>query len=91
MTNAYGYYHKKREERVHIESGKKNVDVDPNRDFPYFNNIQNIFNCMRTLSARTINEIFNEFIISGSITFHGGDNVLGYPWGNYLHIINGTV
>ena len=86
MTNAYGYYHKKREERIHIESGEKNTDVDPNRDFPYFNNIQNVFNCMRTLSARTINEIFNEFIISGSITFHGGDNVLGYPWGNYLHI-----
>ena len=86
MTNAYGYYHKKREERVHI-SGKKDIDVDPNRDFPYFNSEKEIFNCMRTLSARTINEIFNEFIISGSITFHGGDNVLGYPWGNYLHII----
>ena len=42
---------------------------------------------MRTLSARTINEIFNEFIIQGCLTFHGGDNVIGYPWGNYLHII----
>ena len=88
MTNAYGYYNKRREERVYIESSNKYVDVDPNRDFPYYNNKEKIVNCMRTLSARTINEIFNEFIISGAITFHGGDNVLGYPWGNYLHIMN---
>ena len=86
MTNAYGYYNKRREERVYIESSNKYIDVDPNRDFPYYNKKEEIFNCMRTLSARTINEIFNEFIISGAITFHGGDNVLGYPWGNYLHV-----
>ena len=86
MTNAYGYYHKEREEKVYIESSKSYANVDPNRDFPYYNNKNEIINCMRTLSARTINEIFNEFIISGCITFHGGDNVLGYPWGNYLHM-----
>ena len=87
MTNAYGYYHKKREEKIFIKSSNKYESVDPNRDFPYYNNKNEVFNCMRTLSARTINEIFNEFIISGAITFHGGDNVLGYPWGNYLHIM----
>ena len=86
MTNAYGYYNKRREEKVYIESSNKYIDVDPNRDFPYYNKKEEIFNCMRTLSARTINEIFNEFIISVAITFHGGDNVLGYPWGNYLHV-----
>ena len=88
MTNAYGYYHKKREEKIWIKSKstQKYENVDPNRDFPYYNSKDKIKNCMRTLSARTINEIFNEFIISGAITFHGGDNVLGYPWGNYLHI-----
>ena len=86
MTNAYGYYNKQREEKVYIESSNKYLNIDPNRDFPYYNNKNEILNCMRTLSARTINEIFNEFIISGAITFHGGDNVLGYPWGNFLHI-----
>ena len=86
MTNAYGYYHKKRDEKVFIKSTQKYENVDPNRDFPYYNSRDEIKNCMRTLSARTINEIFNEFIISGAITFHGGDNVLGYPWGNYLHV-----
>ena len=86
MTNAYGYYHNKREDIAYIESKGIYEAVDPNRDFPYYNSRNEIENCMRTLSARTINEIFNEFIVSGSITFHGGDNVLGYPWGNYLHI-----
>ena len=86
MTNAYGYYHKRRDDRIYIESKKRHENADPNRDFPYFNSREETKNCMRTLSARTINEIFNEFIVSGSITFHGGDNVLSYPWGNYLHI-----
>ena len=87
MTNANGYYHKKRDEKVYISLTNKYEEVDPNRDFPYYNTRDEIKNCMRTISARTINEIFNEFIISGAITFHGGTNVLGYPWGNYLHIM----
>ena len=87
MTNAYGYSNKKRDEKIYIKSTNKFIYLDPNRDFPYFNSNENTKNCMRTISARTINEIFNEFIIQGSITFHGGDNVIGYPWGNYVHII----
>ena len=87
MTNAYGYSNKVREEKIYIKSSNKYSSVDPNRDFPYYNSNDDTKNCMRTLSARTINEIFNEFIIQGCLTFHGGDNVIGYPWGNYLHII----
>ena len=85
MTNAYGYYNYKREEKVFIP--KKNIYkiVDPNRDFPYYNSNDSIINCMQTIAARTINEIFNEFIIGGGITFHGGTSVLGYAWGNYIH------
>ena len=86
MVNAYGYYHKKRDDLIYIKSKGTYENKDPNRDFPYYNSKDEIKNCMNTLSARTINEIFNEFIISGCITFHGGDNILGYPWGNYVHI-----
>ena len=86
MVNAYGYYHKKRDDLIYIKSKGTFQNEDPNRDFPYYNSKDKIKNCMNTLSARTINEIFNEFIISGCITFHGGDNVLSYPWGNYVHI-----
>ena len=86
MTNAYGYYNKKREEKVFIPSKNNYINADPNRDFPYYNSVDNTKTCMQTLSARTINEIFNEFIIGGGITFHGGTTVLGYAWGNYIHV-----
>ena len=86
MTNAYGYYNKNREEKVFLPNKNEYRYVDPNRDFPYYNSKKEIQNCMETLSARTINEIFNEFIIEGGITFHAGTSVLGYPWGNFVHI-----
>ena len=85
MTNAYGYYNGKREEQIYIKSANKYEFADPNRDFPYYNSNDMIKNCMRTITGRTINEIFNEFIIEGAITFHAGTSVLGYAWGNYVH------
>ena len=60
--------------------------VDPNRDFPYNKSNDDIQICMQTLAARTINEIFNEFIIGGAITFHGGTSILAYAWGNNIHV-----
>ena len=87
MTNAFGYYNKKREEKVYITKTKDYKLIDPNRDFPYFQSSDDYHNCMQTIAARTINEIFNEFIIGGAITFHGGDSVLGYAWGNFIHMI----
>ena len=86
MTNAYGYYNKKRNEKVFFPKNNSYKSVDPNRDFPYYNSTKNIETCMQTLTARTINELFNEFIIGGGITFHGGTTILGYAWGNYLHV-----
>ena len=85
MTNAFGYFNGKREEKVFFPKTKEYKYADPNRDFPYFNSNQEIQNCMQTIAARTINEIFNEFIIGGAITFHGGTSVLGYAWGNHVH------
>ena len=86
MTNAYGYYNKKREEKIYIPKSNKYIFEDPNRDFPYYNSKDEIQSCMKTLAGRTINEIFNEFIIGGAITFHGGTSVLGYAWGNFIHV-----
>ena len=86
MTNAYGYYNVRREEKVSIRDSNKYKNVDPNRDFPYYKSNDNIKTCMETITARTINEIFNEFIIGGGITFHGGTSVIGYAWGNYIHL-----
>jgi len=86
MTNAYGYYNGRRDEKVSIRNSNKFKNVDPNRDFPYYKSTDDIKTCMETITARTINEIFNEFIIGGAITFHGGTSVIGYAWGNYIHL-----
>jgi hypothetical protein len=46
---------------------------------------------MNTITARTVNELFREFLFSLSITFHGGDNIIGYPWGNFAHLYSSRV
>lgn len=79
MTNANGYYHSNRGEKI------ANNEVDPNRDFPYFSKLETNKDCMVTIAARTVNEIFLEHLIVNSLTFHGGANVIGYPWGNTVH------
>ena len=79
FTNSYGYFYNIREEKVN-DSLK-----DPNRDFPYFSKYIDNYTCFETITARTINEILNEFIVVNSLTFHGGTNVIGYPWGNKVH------
>ena len=86
MTNSFGYYNKQREEKVFIQKTKGYKLVDPNRDFPYNSSNDDIQICMQTLTARTINEIFNEFIIGGAITFHGGTSIISYAWGNNIHV-----
>ena len=89
MTNAYGYANEQREDRVVMKNTSQMKLIDPNRDFPYFDyNYSNVSNeCMQTLTSRTVNEIFNEHIIQAAITFHGGINVLGYAWGNFIHAV----
>jgi hypothetical protein len=65
--------------------GRK-ILVDPNRDFPYFNNDSDVsIECMQSATARTINELFREHIFVTTITLHGGLNAIGYPWGNFVH------
>ncbi len=75
ITNSKGYYEDKREED----------GIDPNRDFPYYKDDFNTTDkCMRSITGRTVNEIFRENIITLSITFHGG--MEAFPLGNLIHM-----
>jgi hypothetical protein len=88
ITNAYGYYHNQRTDFV-ITNGGENQYLDPNRDFSYFNNNGNSEKeCMQTVTARTVNELAIEHLFISTLTFHGGLNAIGYPWGNYIHLKN---
>ncbi len=68
MTNAVGYERSMRYE----------LDVDPNRDFPYE---QRPHACMGSVAARTVNELYRTHLFSLALTFHGGMQALGYAWG----------
>ena len=35
-----------------------------------------------------MNELLRENLIVSTITFHGGDNSISYPWGNYFYLDN---
>ena len=40
---------------------------------------------MQTVAARSINEIWKANLVQLSATFHGGDHLVAYPWGDVLH------
>lgn len=71
MSNPHGYFHTAR-----VENG-----MDPNRDFAYLQ-----ANCMQTVTARVINEVFREHLFRSMITFHGGTRILSYEWGSKNHV-----
>jgi hypothetical protein len=86
FTNAYGYANGHREDFIEYNDNKVST-FDPNRDFPYFQgNNNSTDSCMTTITARTVNELFREHLFIQAITFHGGLNAIGYPWGNYVHL-----
>jgi len=72
-TNPYGYAHNTREEQR----------MDPNRDFPY---LQRPEMCMRTMTARAVNELYRERQFRMMVTFHGGMRILSYEWGSNDHV-----
>jgi hypothetical protein len=74
-ANALGYYRNEREED----------GIDPNRDFPY--DLLDATQCMQTVAGRTLNEIFRNYLVQLSFTFHGGMEAIGYEWGapSYLN------
>uniref|UniRef100_A0A7S2E557 Peptidase M14 domain-containing protein n=1 Tax=Ditylum brightwellii TaxID=49249 RepID=A0A7S2E557_9STRA len=76
VANALGYYR-----NTPFEGGNNNNDddaiLDPNFDFPYDiqnnnngNNNQQQGQCMSTIAARTINEIFRQHMFQSGISFH---------------------
>ena len=70
MTNALGVESRRRDEN----------GIDPNRDFPYD---QSPTNCMQTIAARSINELYRARLLQLVITFHGGMQAIGYNWGAF--------
>ncbi|KAK1935036.1 Carboxypeptidase D [Phytophthora citrophthora] len=73
-TNAYGYDHNVRRE----------LDVDPNRDFPY--NLGENEGCMVTMTARALNELWRDHLFQLGITFHAGTECITYEWGGKNHV-----
>lgn len=79
MGNPYGYYASIREEMISMAS---NTYKDINRDFPYLSSSS----CMETIGARVINEIFIHHLIQLSLSLHGGEESLTYPYGTPNHV-----
>ncbi|KAF1792689.1 Peptidase M14, carboxypeptidase A [Phytophthora cactorum] len=73
-ANAYGYNHNVRRE----------LDVDPNRDFPY--NLGDDKECMVTTAARALNELWRDHLFQLGITFHAGRECITYEWGGKNHV-----
>jgi hypothetical protein len=74
-ANAYGYNHNVRRE----------LGVDPNRDFPY--NLGSGEECMVTMAARALNELWRDHLFQLGITFHAGTECVTYEWGGYNHVM----
>ena len=73
-ANAYGYYHDQRTDENNI---------DPNRDFPY--NVDRKDECMQTIAARAINELWRKHAFRLAITFHAGQESISTTWGAFNH------
>eukprot|EP00979_Chaetoceros_neogracilis_P011839 scaffold3003_cov267-Chaetoceros_neogracile.AAC.4 len=75
-ANSNGYYNNQREEG----------GFDPNRDFAFDQQISSndgISNtCMRTIAARTINELFLHHMFQMAVIYHGGIESITYEWGS---------
>lgn len=57
----------------HLEEG-----VDPAEDFPYNNDYSE--GCMRTIAARTLNELFMDHMFQVVLTFQHGENKIESAW-----------
>eukprot|EP00736_Rhodelphis_marinus_P004209 Rmarinus@m.7354 len=61
------------------------LGIDPNRDFAFD---QKPSDCMVTNAARSINELYLNHLYQIAVTFHGGDNLIAYQWGNQAYCDN---
>lgn len=61
---------------------------DINRDFPYLTKHEN---CMETIGARVINELYTSHLFSLALSLHGGTESFTYPYGTPNHILSDTI
>jgi hypothetical protein len=73
VTNPKGFVDGRRDEN----------GLDPNRDFPY--DVSNPALCMRSTTARAVNEVWRAHLFTLAITFHGGMQSISYEWGAPNH------
>ncbi|OEU07605.1 Zn-dependent exopeptidase [Fragilariopsis cylindrus CCMP1102] len=77
--NSSGYYLNQRFENYINPNGQSTNGFDPNRDFPY--NAKDSSQCMKSITARTINELFLDNLFQMSMSYHGGIELIGFSWG----------
>jgi hypothetical protein len=79
FVNPSGYASNKREE---LADDNKYYDI--NRDFPY--NRENGDNSwFSTIGARATLKIFSNNLIVAALSYHAGQETIGYPWGSFNH------
>jgi hypothetical protein len=79
FVNPSGYASNKREELT--DEGQY---YDINRDFPY--NLESGNNrWFSTVGARATSKIFSNNLIVAALSYHAGQETIGYPWGSYNH------
>ena len=79
MSNALGFSNRERREKR----------IDPNRDFAF--DVKSPEQCMQTITARHVNYIFRNHLITAGITFHAGMTAIAYEWGAPSYNENGLV
>jgi len=67
------------------QDGRKEIELDPNRDFPYLTPKEE---CFKTITARSVNEIFINNLIKIFLSLHGGISNLTYAYGTPNHFTN---
>lgn len=80
FVNAQGYFRNEREEITDL-----GFAADINRDFPY-NRKEGDYECFTTVGARATFKIFQNNLIIGALSYHAGQETIGYPWGSYNHV-----
>ena len=59
-------------------------NVDPTEDFPYNNPYSE--SCMRTVTARSFNELFRTHMFQIALLFKEGEDEINYSWGTQAYI-----
>jgi hypothetical protein len=68
----------------HFRGEELEDNVNPAEDFPYNNN--STASCMRTVAARTLNEIFLHHMFQVVLSFKKGEDAINYSWGSQFYL-----